>query len=254
MLTIRQDQVEAFRQHHLQKFEDEMVEHLAKFAPEHSKLMGEPNCRRTIRFGMERASEYGFVDRGPVRFYIDLMFMFGSYFDTDPQLPWASAVLGSHEPVSQAVRADRLFAAMKEYFNRIVEPERERLVKGLQGLAQGRTEDYFPPGMSREEALLQGVRKACPLRYEYLVEPTLRRLIRHGMEIARSCGFTSDKGVGLIVVMVFVLGHGFYKDPQYGWIARGLDSKLQPDADRRVEELAAQSKLYLDKMRAQQTE
>lgn len=246
MLTIRKEQTEAFRQHHLQKFEDEMVEHLKKFSPQRWKVMGEPDGRRVIRLGIEQAQKYGFTNRGPVRFYIELMFMFGSYFDTDPQHPWATAVLKDTEAVDEVVRADQLFDAMNNYLAEIVEPEREHLMEALQKLPQARIEDYLTPGANGEEALLHGIRSACPLRSQYLGEPVLRRLIRHGMEIARRFGFTTDKGIALMVILTFVGGHGFYKDPLFGWIARALDSNRCPDAGKRFEDLSSKSVLYLD--------
>ena len=90
MWTIRQEQAEAFRQNALQKFEDEMVEHLQGFASGHWMVIGEKTGRLVIQLGLKNAGQYGFTNRGPVRFYIELMFMFGSYFDTDPQYPWAN--------------------------------------------------------------------------------------------------------------------------------------------------------------------
>src|SRR5215510_13947025 len=114
MLTIRSEQADAFRQAALQKFEDEMVVHLKTSYAEHWKVMGEVAGRCVIQLGIERAKKHGFTNRGPVRFYIELMFMFGSYFDSDPQHPWASHVLNDPESVDQSVRADRLYAAMNE--------------------------------------------------------------------------------------------------------------------------------------------
>jgi hypothetical protein len=245
MWTIRQEQTDAFRQYHLQKFEDEMVEHLKKFYPQQWKAMGEPDGRRVIRLGIEQAERYGLTNRGPVRFYIELMLMFGSYFDTDLQHPWATAVLKDAEAVDQVVRADRLFAAMNMYLDQVVEPERKHLIEVLQGLTQARIEDYLAPAVNREEAFLQGVLSACPLRSQYLGEPVLRRLIRHAVELARHFGFNSDKGTALMFVLTFVGGHGFYKDPQYGWIARGLDRERCPDAGKRIQELSSKSALYL---------
>src|SRR5271156_5932319 len=102
MWMIRQEQTEAFRQHHLHKFEDEMVEHLKKFSAQQCKKAGEPGVRQVIRLGLENAGKYGLTNRGPVRFYIELMFMFGSYFDSDPQYPWARAALTSPANLDQA--------------------------------------------------------------------------------------------------------------------------------------------------------
>jgi hypothetical protein len=250
MWTIREEQTEAFRQHHLQKFEDEMVEHLKKFAAQQWDLIGEPSGRRTIRLGLSQASQYGLTDRGPVRFYIELMFVFGSYFDTDPQYPWATAVLKDAEAVDQTIRADRLFAAMNSYIAQVVEPERKHLIEVLQRISQTQIENYLTPGMNLEDGMLGVAQSACPLGSQYLGEPVLRRLIRSGTEVARRFGFTTDKAVGLMVMLTFVGGHGFYRDPQHSWIAHALDENREPNAGRRVEEISSKSTLYLERLLA----
>src|SRR6266849_10193118 len=109
MWNIRPHQADTFSNTALQKFEDEMLEHLQKFSPQHCKVAGEPAVREVIRKGIETAGKYGFTNRGPLRFYIELMFMFGSYFDSDPQYPWAGTVLKDPEVIDQTIRADRLY-------------------------------------------------------------------------------------------------------------------------------------------------
>src|SRR5207302_709278 len=72
MLEIRSEQITVFEQAALEAFEDEMVEHLKKFSPEHCEVMGEPRVRSVIQLGMARAKTYGFTNRGPVRFYLEM--------------------------------------------------------------------------------------------------------------------------------------------------------------------------------------
>ena len=164
MWTIRQEQAEVFRQNALQKFEDEMVEHLKKFAPRHWKVMGEKDGRRVIRLGIEQAEKHGFTNRGPVRFYIELMFMFGSFFDTDPQHPWASTVLADSDSGHQDVRADRLYAAMNTYLAQVVEPEREHLRGAVQPLLDAQFEDVIQPRTNLENGILKMLHSVCPTR------------------------------------------------------------------------------------------
>ena len=72
-------------------FEKEMVSPpFREFSPPLFKAVGEEQMRKAIRFGIGRADSYGFTFRGPVRLYLELMLLFGSHFDTDPQYPWAA--------------------------------------------------------------------------------------------------------------------------------------------------------------------
>jgi hypothetical protein len=46
-----------------------------------------------VRRGVARAVELGFTKRGPIRLFLELEWLFGTGFDTDPQIPWAGEVL-----------------------------------------------------------------------------------------------------------------------------------------------------------------
>lgn len=254
MLTIRQEQAETFRKAALLKFEDEMVEHLKKFAPRHWKVMGEPDGRRVIRLGIERAKKYGFTNRGPLRFYIELMFMFGSYFDTDPQYPWATAVLSSPDAIDQTVRADRLYAAMNGYIARVIEPERNSLKATAQKLLDPGFEKLLPIGTNLEDGILQVLRELWPSKSEYLGERVLRQIIQFGLALAQKYDFTEDKGKVLMVTLTFAVGHGFTKDPLNGWILRRLDKPRWADPNKQADELYSKSRIYLQHILAGGTE
>lgn len=245
MLTMRQDQVEAFRQYHLQKFENDMVAHLQKFAPKHWQAIGEQTGRQVIRLGIEQAKKYGFTNRGPVRFYIELMFLFGSYFDTDPQFPWVRSVLHDPETMDQMVRADRLFYAMREYVAQVPGPKHKHLVEALERLSRTKVEEVAKPGIPLEECAAQELRAIYPQAFDYLGEPTVTRLIQHGFGLARAYGLDSARGMLLMAALTIFMGHNFPNDPLCTWIARRLDGKRFPDPTRRTEELHAKARLYM---------
>ena len=92
-----------------------MVAHLAEFSPPLFKAVGEEQMRKAIRFGIGRADSYGFTFRGPVRLYLELMLLFGSHFDTDPQYPWAAAILTDQDSDPQMQCAERLYEVTMDY-------------------------------------------------------------------------------------------------------------------------------------------
>jgi hypothetical protein len=246
VLTIRQEQLEVIRQSHLQKFEDEMVGHLKKTQVEHWKVMGEEDGRKVIRLGIKQAGSHGFTRRGPVRFYIDLMFTFGSFFDTDPQYPWASTALLNPGNYDEAVIADRLFSAMTDYYVNVVDPEREHLKASVKDLTKNRVKDVLQPGINLEELILKTLRSVCPIRCAYSGDTVLRGLIKRGFELAKQYELETDKGKVLMATLTFAVGHGFYKDPLNGWIVRRLENKRWPDPSKRVDDLSSKSMLYLE--------
>src|SRR5262245_10939339 len=93
MLRILERQLREFGLLARQSFAEEMVEHLLDFAPDHAKSLGTKALAQIVELGMARARGYGFEQRGPMQFYIELMFHLGSDVDTDPQYPWAARIL-----------------------------------------------------------------------------------------------------------------------------------------------------------------
>jgi hypothetical protein len=103
----------AFEEDQNRRFEDEMVRHIGSFSPKTWEQLGEQGVRGTIAKGIERARDYGFTKRGPMRFYLEMMFMFGPDFDTDPEHPWAREIL-VEKGWDQMRRADRLHEVAME--------------------------------------------------------------------------------------------------------------------------------------------
>jgi len=99
-----------------------------------------------------------------------------------------------------------------------------------------------------EEKALRQLQHIYPLKCAYLGEQTLRELIQHGFKLSMRYGLINDQGMVLMAALTFAVGHGFPRDPQYGWIARRLDNNRWPDPDKRTEELHSKAVLYLKYM------
>jgi hypothetical protein len=93
MLTIRQEQMVAFRKAELEKFVDHVSTHVRKFFPKQAEELGREGELALIRYGIERAARYGITGRSDVLKYIDLSILLGRQFDVDPKLPWAGKIL-----------------------------------------------------------------------------------------------------------------------------------------------------------------
>ena len=130
-MKIRKEQMAALDRATLKAFQDELVRHLRDFDPKHTKVLGEDGVRQVIRLGMERAAKYGLTNRGPIRLYIELMFLFGSDFDTDPWLPWAGACLSDPTIIDQMDRAEVLYEEMTTYLDAVAGPDNAYLIEAL---------------------------------------------------------------------------------------------------------------------------
>jgi len=230
MLTIRQDQVEAFRQYHLLKFEDEMVAHSKEFSPILSRLLGDQQLRVALRSAMRRANGYGFTNRGPLRLYIEMMFLCGSAFDTDPQYAEVGEALRSSE--DQMIRAERIHQGSLEYLDVVSGPGNvnvRRALMEISHLAQAPlrySAGHLPQGLLEETA------RIFPQKVAYCGENRMNVLIEEGISEAERYGFSEARELALIVVLMCAFGHGCTEDPLYPWISRTMrdDRIVSPSA------------------------
>jgi len=82
-----------FNNYMLSHFEKSMVVHLYNVFPNDCNALGETEVRNIVHYGIERARFYGIVIEQDVSKFINLMFLFGRDFDTDPAFPWAAKIL-----------------------------------------------------------------------------------------------------------------------------------------------------------------
>jgi hypothetical protein len=244
MILIRREQMEVFRKVALARFEDEMVAHGQTFAPKLSKVLGEAQLRLAVRAAMARADGYGFTNRGPIRMLVELMFLFGSAFDSDPQYPWAREILG--DPAPQMQRADRLYARVMDYQAQVSGADLANTLAALWSLSffaqqpLTLTAQSFVPDMLRE---MTGI---FPHKAAYLGEEALTALIREGCAVARAASFPTLRGYALVVALMFAFGHGCTDDPLYPWIARTLGDARIADPTARAERLERKALTWLE--------
>ena len=248
MLVIRAEQMDVFKKTALLSFEDEMVEHLALFSPPLYKVVGEEQMRKVIQLGMSQAAQYGFTYRGPVRLYLELMLLFGSYFDTDPQYPWAAEILSDQQSGSQMQRAERLYEKTMDYRQKVAGPDDVYTMEALKKIAVFAKQpltisvDNFIPTMQRE------IEHIYPQKAAYVGKAGLEVLIRKGMGGAQRQQFVTERGMTLVVVLMLAFGHSCGKDPIYPWIARTLQDEMIVDAKARAKRLEKKALTWLERV------
>src|SRR5262245_34621128 len=135
MWKIRPEQAESLRQAGMKEFEDSLVKHLQGFIPKLAAVLGEDGLREVIRYGWERAAGHGWTSGGSIRFDIEMVFLFGAEFDTDPQYPWAGQILNDKETGPQE-RADRLHVKAMEFLDKVSGPQRNYVKAALRRARQ----------------------------------------------------------------------------------------------------------------------
>lgn len=97
MLTIRQNQIEVFKADQLEQFVREMIERLRQRFPEQMQGRPDEQLRALVEAGREKAQGHGLESRAQIRFFIDLMVIHGTQFDTSPVTSWAGEILGDDQ-------------------------------------------------------------------------------------------------------------------------------------------------------------
>jgi hypothetical protein len=250
VLQIRREQVAVFDRIALGKFEDELLAHLKTFAGRHCEIIGDEGTRQVIQLGLRNSAKYGFTLRGPIRLYVELMFMFGSYFDTDLQHPWAAEALRDprFEPQMEMFRADTLHQKMMDYLAAVSGPGHQYTLKALRETRNMASEPFSPTAANLLPQLEKRMQAAYPEKCAWLGEEKVRAVLQQGIEVGRSKRVTTIRGMTLFGVLAFALGHRFAEDPLYPWIANTLEGASKATPSTRAERLEAKALLYLDRV------
>lgn len=245
MLVIRAEQMDVFKKTALQSFEDEMVEHLAQFSPPLYKVVGEEQMRKVIQLGMNQAAQYGFTFRGPVRLYLELMLLFGSYFDTDPQYPWAAEILIDRETDSQMQRAERLYEKTMDYRQEVAGPNGAYAIDPLKNALMSVRLPLPELAIDFSSAMLKLITYLYPQKANYVGKDGLEALIKKGLSGAQRQNFTTNRGTALVAGLMLTLGHKCAIDPLYPWIARILQDETIVDPAARAKRLETEAVTWI---------
>jgi hypothetical protein len=244
LLTIREEQMEVFQYYMFTHFEDEMVAHSKTFTPQLCKVLSEEQLRVALRQSIQRAETHRFTKKGSVRLYIELMFLCGSDFDTDPQYPMLKEVLASAN--DQVVRAEKIYRGVLEYQEKVTGPDDINVLKALEALSVFARKQTTFSSSNFESVILQEITRAFPQKAAYVSEKGLKRLIHEGRAEARKQGFSTLRAEALIIIIMFAFGHGCTNDPLYPWISQTLTDTRIRSSEGRADRLERKTLIWLE--------
>jgi hypothetical protein len=236
MLIIRKAQMTALRASALTRFERQLTEHALKFAPRHAASLGDQQLQLCVHTAVSRARMRGFTLRGPVRLWVELTFMFGIEFDTDPQLHSFVNLLSRPSTPNysdQLSRADNLRMGAVDFTERIAGSDggRERAaVERVSGLS---IDDL---SIRSEEDMIALLRRIHPEKVDAAGKSALQRIIKKARSLSETRVLDPQAGPMAITLLMFAFGHGCIADPLFPWIAESL-SLSELDARARLKRL-----------------
>jgi hypothetical protein len=244
LLTISSSQIAQLEEIALVQFQADMVRHLVEFSPQLCATLDVRQLRIAVNRGINKAHGYGFTHRGPVRLYLELVSIFGSQFDTDPQYPWAAQILRD-ESTPQMLRAERLYDETLGFHSKVIGSQ------GVHGInALKRTSTYFfengkfdTQGFGRQ--MVAQIESLYPQKAQYLGRSGMESLIRSGVGVGRQFSTLPLHASALMTVLMLSFGHGCATDPLYPWIERTLADQMIVDDAARLQRLEGKARTWL---------
>ncbi|HXD33124.1 MAG TPA: hypothetical protein VN643_18525 [Pyrinomonadaceae bacterium] len=245
-MLIRTEQIEELRKVPLRAFEDEMVAHLAEFSPALFNVIKEEQMRDAVRFGLARAAgEYDLRLRGPIRLYLEMMLLFGSHFDTDPQYPWAGDILRDRDTLEMD-RANQLYEKTLDFIAQVSGRDAVNTRQALNELLVLARSWEKSSSENLVADILQEMTRVFPQKASYVGREGLTELIHEGIAEAQKYQFPKVRGEAFLVMMMFAFGHGCSNDPLYPWISRALEDEKIIDPAARAERLEKKAITWLE--------
>lgn len=245
MLNIRTTQLEAFEGAARQAFEFEMLEHLRQFSPPLVESTGDSQMRVVISHGLAKAEQFGFTYRGPVRLYLELMLLFGSYFDTDPQYAWLKQSLIDGEFDKQMERAEKIYTLVVEYRQAVIGPKDENALCALKKIQHFARQKFSIQAHNLTSDIMREMKQIYPQKAEFVGDIPLVELINSGVEMARLHKLTAKRSTTLVILLMYAFGHGCVNDPLYPWIGRTLNDEKIVNSQAKSKRLEKKSLTWL---------
>jgi hypothetical protein len=213
MLKIRAEQLDVMN-HECQV--DAVTKTIAPFFRAQRAYLGDRQFRGAVAVAVAAAEERNLDGTSEITQYVCLRFMLGAAFEHDPQLPWVSP--RPADTRGAAAWVDATFRIAIDYLDDVAGRGNEHFVRSLvraRRVPLDRLGRYAAP--EALDRLLTWINAAKTAR-----QRPVSGLGKAASTFAASQGITTDGGIVLCAVLMFLLGTGFGGDPQFLWAAEAL--------------------------------
>ena len=233
MIALQEEQMEKFKGNALQSFVVKMMQHSHEFSPYLCDVLGDKQLRYAVEEGIANAKKYGFTYKGSVQLYLDLTFMFGSYFDKDPLFNEFAVIL--HDDSNQMFRAEQIHILLNTYLEKVHGVKNQNINQALLSLIH-LLESPFPQSKENfDVAIIKEFKAIFPQRAAYVGDDALDEFIQIARGQAADFNLPPVSGTALMVVLMSAFGSGRTNDKPYPWISKTLIAEKVQDTHTRVE-------------------
>jgi len=233
MLSIRKEQIQVLKQDALKKFENNLLDHIKKYFPNHWRIFGKQQLREVIVLAMERAKAYNLETEKDMYLFIGMMLYLGSFFDEDPMFSWVRGKLQDRSIEKPSQRIEIAYDTMLEYLDRVFGNQNHYLIKALKRISEEVTNNSFIDRHALDnEQFISMLRFIYPEKLQEISSEDIKYMLELAVMQIRSYGLQSNEALFWGSLMSFFLGCGYYKDPQFNWINEILTKKM--DSKNRI--------------------
>lgn len=192
--------------------------------PDDAERLGDEGIDAVVELGIERSRGNEKVTERDMFLYITVMLMLGSYFDEDPQMPWAKTLLDS------GASMESLHERVHRHLDEVVGNENEFLVRALVACRSLELNSFPDPATSGfKTRVLKMLEALYPRKFESQGVNATLRMVNEAVEVAAE--YQMKPGAALLATLAFMLGSGFHIDPVHPWIQKILlDESLDGEA------------------------
>lgn len=235
MFTLHGKQINIFKDAALKRFEDEMVEHIRAFFPNHYQAMQEQTARTVIQYGYMKAKSYDLNTIRNVCLYLNNMLLLGSNFDDDPQYPWAKEILTDKHIQNPMIRIDKLSDKTLEELGKVTGQNNIFIYRTILTFTKNSEEIFQQLTRSYLSKVLSHLKIIFKQKYEVVGESNLNEMIKYGIKKALKYDINQEPYIVVYIVFMFMMGSGFDEDPQYPWISKILNDQDLTDQRKKME-------------------
>lgn len=234
-LVIRDAQLAPFREQADRAFEERLRPHFVEHFAAHCEWLGDERLLRVIRLGIKSARAHDYRGERDICLYISLMFMLGSRFDSDPQLPWAARLLRRSGQPATDRPIEAVYREAMAYLDRIAGQKNELLVRALMrfrdydaATLDGRSPEQVGGLLARlypqKAAAIAGIALggAGPTAAAAPGARGCHGLAVRAVDAAANHGMRGAAAAAIYAAHMLLLGTGFDDDPLYPWAAEVL--------------------------------
>jgi hypothetical protein len=247
MLLIRQSQLEPLARPLREKFESELCDLFANAYPRECRQAGgRPALLRWTKAGVAASISAGYTSQHACGRWLLLMMMMGVDFAVDPQLPWMQTCLDSARSRTPVERIDEAFDEAMHWLGMTAGEKAERVVRAMIRI---RNFDFasVPPlqGQAEIDDACERLHALYPEKFLSQGPQLTAECVASQLATAAEYGLTVPAGRFLFVLLSFMLGSGFYRDPLHPWAGEALDPENEAASSERAALLEAAARAHM---------